>query len=206
MSLKLPTAEFVQSKLPEAVCFRREKSETWTVAESNEHNVGFASGTTAADAWRNAALYLGWIPPVEVDHTHIDYVTQKHPFAYCRATGGCFRIFSETGGLALSDVFVRPDAAWEQAAERLGGVPLEQLRAPGDPAEWLPETPDMVNEPPHYKAGGIETIDAIQAALTPEEFRGFCKGNSLNYAWRERHKGGDEDLKKAAWYLNRLTR
>ncbi|MBX9754797.1 MAG: DUF3310 domain-containing protein [Pseudomonadaceae bacterium] len=60
---------------------------------------------------------------------------------------------------------------------------------------------DMVNNPPHYKQGSIECIDAIRAALTPEEFRGYCKGNSLKYVWRELHKGGDESLKKAAWYL-----
>ena len=64
--------------------------------------------------------------------------------------------------------------------------------------------PDLVNAPPHYRQGGIECIDAIRAALTPEEFRGFCKGNSMKYLWRERHKGGDEDLKKAAWCLNRI--
>lgn len=46
---------------------------------------------------------------------------------------------------------------------------------------------------------------AIQAALTPEEFRGFCKGNALKYVWREKHKGRGEDLKKAAWYLGKLT-
>ena len=33
----------------------------------------------------------------------------------------------------------------------------------------------------HYRHGEIECIDAIQAALTPEEFRGFCKGNVLKY-------------------------
>ena len=65
--------------------------------------------------------------------------------------------------------------------------------------------PDMVNAPPHYKQGGIECIDAIQAALTPEEFRGYCKGNALKYIWRERHKGGDESLCKAQWHLDRLT-
>ncbi len=64
---------------------------------------------------------------------------------------------------------------------------------------------DPVNRPAHYTQGGIECIDAIRAALTPEEFRGFCKGNVLKYAWRERHKGGDESLKKAAWYLKRAT-
>jgi hypothetical protein len=64
--------------------------------------------------------------------------------------------------------------------------------------------PDLVNAPPHYRQGGIECIDAIRAALTNEEFRGYCKGNAIKYAWREKHKGGDEDLKKAAWYLNRI--
>jgi hypothetical protein len=63
---------------------------------------------------------------------------------------------------------------------------------------------DMVNDPPHYNTGSIECIDAIQAALTPIEFRGYCKGNNLKYTWREHYKGEDEDLKKAAWYLDRL--
>jgi hypothetical protein len=63
---------------------------------------------------------------------------------------------------------------------------------------------DMVNDPPHYNIGSIECIDAIQAALTPTEFRGYCKGNNLKYTWREHYKGEDEDLKKAAWYLDRL--
>ena len=58
----------------------------------------------------------------------------------------------------------------------------------------------------HYKQGPIEAIDAIQAALTAEEFRGWCKGNVLKYCWREKHKGGDESLRKAIWYLERLTR
>ena len=64
---------------------------------------------------------------------------------------------------------------------------------------------DNVNKPEHYRQGGIECIDAIQSALTPEEFRGYCKGNALKYVWRERYKGGDESMRKAQWYLDRLT-
>ena len=64
---------------------------------------------------------------------------------------------------------------------------------------------DMVNHPPHYTNGGIECIEAIQAALTEDEFRGYIKGNAMKYLWRERHKGGDQDLQKAAWYLAILT-
>ena len=63
---------------------------------------------------------------------------------------------------------------------------------------------DLVNFPPHYRQGGIECIDAIRAALTEEEFRGYCKGNALKYIWRERHKGGNESLLKADWYIAKL--
>lgn len=62
---------------------------------------------------------------------------------------------------------------------------------------------DNVNHPPHYTAGGVECIDAIRASLTEEEFRGFCKGNVIKYIWRERLKGGNESLAKAAWYLDK---
>ena len=35
-------------------------------------------------------------------------------------------------------------------------------------------TDDLVNNPPHYKynSKGVECIEAIEAALTPEEYRG----------------------------------
>lgn len=63
---------------------------------------------------------------------------------------------------------------------------------------------DQVNSPSHYTNGSIEAIDAIEAALTPEEFRGYLKGNITKYIWRERHKGQTESIMKAQWYANRL--
>lgn len=65
-------------------------------------------------------------------------------------------------------------------------------------------TVDVINNPPHYTQGGIECIDAIQSALSPEEFRGFLRANVIKYVWRCEHKGGCEDLRKAEWYLKRL--
>jgi hypothetical protein len=62
-----------------------------------------------------------------------------------------------------------------------------------------------IDKPPHYTQGGIECIDAIEAALTEEEFRGYCKGQAIAYLWRERHKGGDVDVGKAGWYCRRLA-
>tara|TARA_B100000927_G_C16476222_1_gene473562 strand:+ start:45888 stop:46103 length:216 start_codon:yes stop_codon:yes gene_type:complete len=62
---------------------------------------------------------------------------------------------------------------------------------------------DYVNNPPHYKNGDIQCIQAIESALSPEEFKGFCKGNVIKYTWREQYKGKDQDLSKALWYLTR---
>lgn len=66
------------------------------------------------------------------------------------------------------------------------------------------EADDKVNHPNHYTSGKIEVIDFIKDQLTDEEFRGYIKGNLLKYISRERHKNGDEDLKKAQFYLNFL--
>ena len=65
--------------------------------------------------------------------------------------------------------------------------------------------PDMVNSPPHYTAGGIETIDYIKAKLSPEGYRGYLQGNLLKYASRIGKKGSD-DAGKAAWYADRLSK
>ena len=62
---------------------------------------------------------------------------------------------------------------------------------------------DMVNSPPHYNATGIECIDAIQAA-TEDGFEYYLQGNIMKYLWRYRYKNGNEDLKKARWYLDKL--
>lgn len=58
---------------------------------------------------------------------------------------------------------------------------------------------DNVNHPEHYKTGGIETIDFIEAKSL-----GYHLGNVVKYVTRADHKGNRlEDLKKAQWYLNR---
>ncbi len=63
---------------------------------------------------------------------------------------------------------------------------------------------DPVNHPPHYTAGGIECIDAIEAALGTEGVAMFCRGNAIKYLWRAGLKGAlVQDLQKARWYLDR---
>jgi len=67
------------------------------------------------------------------------------------------------------------------------------------------QSSDTVNHPAHYTAGGVETIDAIEAWGL-----GFCLGNAVKYISRAGKKDPAkmvEDLKKARWYLDReLTR
>lgn len=58
---------------------------------------------------------------------------------------------------------------------------------------------DPVNHPPHYKTGGIETIDFIEA-----KGLNYHLGNVIKYITRAEHKGNrKEDLQKALWYLQR---
>ena len=65
---------------------------------------------------------------------------------------------------------------------------------------------DKVLSPAHYTAGGIETIDFIRAKLTPDEFRGFCKGSIIKYLSRASLKGSeDEDYRKASFYSRMLA-
>lgn len=64
---------------------------------------------------------------------------------------------------------------------------------------------DTVNHPAHYTQGGIECIDAIEAAVTGlNGIEAVCTGNAIKYLWRWKQKNGIEDLKKARWYINRL--
>ena len=72
------------------------------------------------------------------------------------------------------------------------------------PSEGRPKVFDPVNSPMHYASGGIEAIEALEACMSPEAFRGFLKGNIIKYVWRYENKNGLEDLKKAKWYLKAL--
>jgi hypothetical protein len=58
---------------------------------------------------------------------------------------------------------------------------------------------DLVNHPPHYTShpSGVECIQVT-------EHLNFCIGNAIKYLWRAGLKGEAlEDLRKAAWYINR---
>lgn len=58
---------------------------------------------------------------------------------------------------------------------------------------------DIVNSPKHYTQGKYEVIDVIE-----DWDLNFRLANAVKYIARHKHKGKPlEDLKKAAWYLQR---
>jgi hypothetical protein len=68
-----------------------------------------------------------------------------------------------------------------------------------DRVELIEPQADNVNHPAHYKVGGIETIDFIEA-----KGLSYHLGNVVKYIARADSKGNrKEDLLKAQWYLNR---
>lgn len=67
---------------------------------------------------------------------------------------------------------------------------------------------ERVDHPAHVGGADnpFEVIKVLRAWLTPEEFRGFLKGNVHKYLARARLKGNaSEDAKKAAWYAKALA-
>lgn len=57
----------------------------------------------------------------------------------------------------------------------------------------------------HYKSlGDFQPWDVLRHWLTPEEYRGWMKGNAIVYLAREKQKGGDQDIGKAAHHLQKL--
>jgi hypothetical protein len=56
----------------------------------------------------------------------------------------------------------------------------------------------------HYKNMGVQPWKAMESWMTPEEFRGFLKGNSIKYLARCNAKGGIDDIKKAKHYIEKL--
>jgi hypothetical protein len=77
----------------------------------------------------------------------------------------------------------------------VGGLRLTEVG--NDKLRWVKSDP--VEHPAHYKVGGIETIDFIEAKNL-----GYNLGNVVKYITRADHKGNKlEDLRKAQWYLTR---
>ena len=69
---------------------------------------------------------------------------------------------------------------------------------------------DQVNNPSHYQSvdrdlelQGIDAITCMRAAFGTDTVKDFCICNALKYIYRHSSKGGNTDIQKAIWYLNK---
>lgn len=56
----------------------------------------------------------------------------------------------------------------------------------------------------HYRRLTPQPVELLKCWLTPEEFKGFMRGNIIKYLARYQYKGGVQDLEKAKQYLEWL--
>lgn len=103
--------------------------------------------------------------------------------------------YTEDGFISLEGVVIRGDKA-----------PFDQGNFELVHAANIPTmSADPVNNPSHYASGAVECIDAIEASMTPEAFKGYLKGNVMKYMWRyEKKVSPVQDLEKAQWYQKKL--
>lgn len=93
----------------------------------------------------------------------------------------------------------------EPLAQRRGDGPIDIPDVGADPLDAVPcavrQEDDPVNHPRHYTDGAIEVIDFIE-----DKKLCYHLGNALKYICRAGKKDPakeTEDLRKAAWYINR---
>ena len=56
----------------------------------------------------------------------------------------------------------------------------------------------------HYKDMTVQPWAVMKSVLTPEEFRGFLKGNIIKYSMRQGKKEDSDDGNKALHYIQKL--
>ena len=115
-------------------------------------------------------------------------------------------IYKTTQGRGRPRKKVTLTATQAQVIQNLSGVTQAGIiqGATGAQYTFMDTSPkDMVNSPEHYRVGGIETIDFIEAKGLDKD---YYLGNAIKYISRANHKGNRlEDLKKAQWYVNRAV-
>lgn len=102
------------------------------------------------------------------------------------ALSGCDAVY------LLSDYAASPGAQLELRFATLVGIKI---------LHESPQAVDPVNHPQHYNIPGRkECITEMLEVYGAEKVKAFCELNAYKYRYRHTLKGGEEDLKKAAWY------
>ena len=93
-----------------------------------------------------------------------------------------------------------PESALDAALIAMYEYSPEEVHGNDDASNF-----DVVSRPKHYANTSIECIDAMIETQGVEAVKAFCVCNAFKYLWRHNSKNGDEDIKKANWYLNKAV-
>ncbi len=151
-----------------------------------------------------------------VEKKGYEWNTKEKPTEY-----NCWNIFKKETVIVIEYDINLGFASKEYCERVYPDTPIEKYKAKQDKvAKWFDDAAnamkavatvgvsmkndnnDNVNNPSHYTAGGIETLDYIKAKV--KDYPSYAAGNILKYVSRYEHKNGVEDLKKAQFYLNDL--
>lgn len=86
--------------------------------------------------------------------------------------------------------------SWDHDSGEHDIVCYRLVNVPAQPTE-SDVTKGQVGGKHYADLGEHQPIEVLKRWLTPEEFRGWVKGEAIVYLARERQKGGDRDLQKA---------
>ncbi len=148
----------------------------------------------------NVALYLPASDCRPVEPSNSSEIPNSSSKPWTPKVGERVRLI-ETGHIYEIESYSETYAQYSMQGWPGSCVNLEDIEPVNSP-KILDSSIDPIN-PSHYKQGGIECIEAIKAALG-EGFPDYLRGNVMKYLWRYKEKGGADDLRKSAWYLDRL--
>ena len=89
--------------------------------------------------------------------------------------------------------------------KKINDITPEEWDNIGKPTPFYPAKYDPVEKPEHYNKGNIEAIEYIKQQLG-DNFEDYCYGAVLKYLHRFRYKDGEQDLRKAKWYLEQMIK
>lgn len=108
----------------------------------------------------------------------------------------CWKYILANRGSTAADIAAQCNVDIQYARDLLDRI--------GSP-NWRESAIDKQVGGSHYRDMAVQPWQAMEAWLTPEEYRGYHKGVAIAYLAREQQKGGIEDIKKAIHHLQRLV-
>lgn len=177
-----------------SICFSIEnhpaemESKLTVIASTNDDIFAFEfEGPELIQQCKAAGLFTGWEKDQKIKELKEELGRWKKEAADC---------------LKLRDEAQKEAYKLKQENEELK-YQLSDIQTTKEVVEQKLNTMDNVNHPSHYETGKFECIEVMQEVFGINAVRDFCKCNAFKYIYRMDRKNGEEDARKAIWYLNK---